>query len=212
MRILCFLLILGFIQFSSAQEYEPFTEKETTLILNQPDEMMRVYNLSSSIDSLVLRSVSLFVNPSDKLTKVLAERMLKTVVDPDNTGVGIAAPQVGINRRMIVVQRFDKEEYPFEVFVNPEILWKSDLLQLGPEGDLSFEARGNVWRHYIIEVKYQTLEGETKKEILEAFTAVIFQHERDHLDGILLTDRIEEQKENTYFRAEEEENLYFLKK
>ena len=61
----------------------------------------------------------------NKLTSVLAKRMLKSVKNPLHLGVGIAAPQVGINRRMILVRRFDKAEKPFEVFINPEIIWKS---------------------------------------------------------------------------------------
>src|SRR5690606_21370425 len=107
-------------------------------------------------------------------------RMLLSV--QDEGGVGIAAPQVGINRRMILVQRFDKPGTPFEVMVNPEILWASELMQKGPEGDLSFEERGLVMRHYVVQIQYYNLNGELKTEILEGFTSVIFQHERDHLD------------------------------
>ena len=171
--------------------------------------MMRVYNLEHNSDSIVLNSTSKTIDPKDKFTQILADRMLKSVVDPKNRGVGIAAPQVGINRRMVVVQRFDKENKPFEIFINPEIIWSSELMQKGPEGDLSFEERGEVMRHYIVHVRYFNLKGEIITEILEGFTSVIFQHERDHLDGILLTDRIEEQKGKTYQYAAGTANLYF---
>src|SRR5690606_23410570 len=146
-------------------------------------------------DSLILKTVSKLIDPADMGTKILADKMLEAVISEG--GVGIAAPQVGINRRMIWVQRFDKEGNPFELFINPEIIWASELIQKGPEGDLSFEERGMVMRSYIVQVRYQNLKGETLTEMLEGFTAVIFQHERDHLDGILLTDRVEEQKSIT---------------
>lgn len=182
----------------SAQNYQEFTKEERTLIEGRPDQMMRVFNLNQTTDSLILKSASIPVDPNHKLTHLLAERMLATVQNPDHLGVGIAAPQVGINRRMVVVQRFDKPDYPFEVFINPEIIWASELMQEGPEGDLSFEARGMVKRHYAIQIRYQDLKGETKIENLEGFTAVIYQHERDHLDGILLTDRLSMQEKQTF--------------
>lgn len=194
---------------NSAQKYEKFTNEEKSLIETNSSEMMRVYNLINSTDSMVLNSISKTINPKDKLTQLLADRMLFSVNDPENKGVGIAAPQVGINRRMILVQRFDKENKPFDFFINPEIIWSSDLMQKGPEGDLSFEDRGEVMRNYIVQVKYFNLKGESITEILEGFTAVIFQHERDHLDGILLTDRIEEQKLKTYQYAPGTANLFF---
>lgn len=196
--------------FNFAQKYEKFTQEEKSLIETNSSEMMRVYNLENETDSIVLNSTSKTIDPKDKFTKLLADRMLLSVNDPNNKGVGIAAPQVGINRRMVLVKRFDKEGNPFDVFINPEVIWESELMQKGPEGDLSFDERGEVMRHYIVQVKYFNLKGELITEILEGFTSVIFQHERDHLDGILLTHRIEEQKEKTYQYAAGTANLYFL--
>src|SRR5690606_15315682 len=126
-------------------------------------------NLGNSYDSIVLNSISKTLKPTDKFTKLLAERMLLSVNDPNHKGVGIAAPQVGINRRMILVKRFDKEGTPFDVFINPEIIWTSELMQKGPEGDLSFEERGEVMRNYIIQTRYFNLKGEIITEILEGF-------------------------------------------
>lgn len=196
--------------FNFAQKYEKFTNEEKSLIESNSAEMMRVYNLVNANDSIVLNSTSKSIDPKDKFTKLLADRMLLSVNDPNHKGVGIAAPQVGVNRRMVLVQRFDKENKPFELFINPEIIWGSDLMQKGPEGDLSFEDRGEVMRHYIVQVKYFNLKGESITELLEGFTSVIFQHERDHLDGILLIDRIEEQKSKNYQYAPGTANLYFL--
>lgn len=209
-ELLSIAVFLLWVEFNFAQKFEKFTPEEKSLIESNSSEMMRVYNLENTTDSIVLHSTSKNINPTDKLTKLLADRMLLSVNDPNHKGVGIAAPQVGINRRMILVKRFDKEGNPFDVFINPEIIWTSELLQKGPEGDLSFDERDEIMRHYIVQVQYANLKGETITEILEGFTAVIFQHERDHLDGILLTDRFEQQKSNTYQYAPGTANLYFL--
>jgi len=208
-----FLIItLLLIKFSPllSQQYEEFTSYEINLIQSgNESDLMRVYNLSSAEDSIILKSTSIEISPTHPLTQLLAKRMLETVQNPEHLGVGIAAPQVGINRRIMVVQRFDKEENPFEIFVNPVITWESKIMQLGPEGDLSFDERGNVFRNYIIAVQYYDLNGYIIDEIIEGFTAVIFQHERDHLDGILLTDKIKLQANIDFIESHEKSNLYF---
>lgn len=193
-----------------SQQFEEFTSYEINLIQSgNENDLMRVYNLSSAEDSIILKSTSIEILPTHTLTQQLAKRMLKTVQNPEHLGVGIAAPQVGINRRIMVVQRFDKDENPFEVFINPIITWESEIMQLGPEGDLSFDERGNVFRNYIIAVQYYDLNGYIIDEIIEGFTAVIFQHERDHLDGILLTDKIKLQANIDFIESHEKSNLYF---
>jgi len=201
------LLLFVLMTNSFAQKFEKFTYSENLIIQLGSDEMMRVYNLSDSLDSITLKTVSISIKPKHTLTELLAKRMLLSV--QQEGGVGIAAPQVGINRRMIWVQRFDKPEKPFELFINPEIIWASDLMQKVPEGDLSFDERGFVMRHYAVQIEYQNLDGQTISEVLEGFTSVIFQHERDHLDGILLTDRIEEQKSMEFKPAGTKSDLYF---
>lgn len=203
-----FILFL-FSGLNYAQKYEKLSGDEKSLIESNPGQLMRVIQTEVSEEKKILHQSSRTIDPKDKYTAILAQRMLDAVLDPDNRGVGIAAPQVGINRRMVWVQRFDKEDKPFELFINPEIKWASGLMRKGPEGDLSFEERGEVMRHYTVEIQYYNLKGEMITEILEGFTAVIFQHERDHLDGILLTDRIEEQKSKTYQYATGTDNLYF---
>jgi len=115
------------------------------------------------------------------------------VQDPQNTGVGIAAPQVGILRRMIAVQRFDKPGEPFECYVNPEIVGRSAARTAGREGCLSVpETSGTVLRADRIVLRY--LDETTMRPVtdtVEGFTAVIFQHEIDHLDGVLFIDRMQ---------------------
>lgn len=154
---------------------------------------MRLCTVGNETDSLLLRTVSQPV--TEKIFHsaeygILAERMLATVRNPENEGVGIAAPQVGVPRRMIAVQRFDKEGEPFEIYVNPEITRYSETRQTSTEGCLSIpDIYGEVSRAADITLRYR--DGKTfeeKCEKINGFTAVIFQHEVDHLDGKLFTD------------------------
>lgn len=174
----------------------PFTAAERKIIGNG-NEMMRVTTIDNQADSTLLRRTSRPLRKKDVLSEefsTLCKRMLQTVQNPENEGVGIAAPQVGILRRVVAVQRFDKEGEPFEFYVNPEITAYSDDMELGSEGCLSVpEQSGDVWRAQRIEIKYRDKDFCEHKEIIEGFTAVIFQHEIDHLDGILFIDRIEEE-------------------
>ncbi|MGC4235630.1 MAG: peptide deformylase [Niabella sp.] len=176
-----------------------FSETEKKLILSgDTATMLRVIPLTETAGKEALRNVSKDIAFNDPLLPLLKNRMLKSVLDSNHRGVGIAAPQVGINRNLIWVQRFDKPGLPFEFFINPKITWRSALLIRGPEGDLSFEERGDVVRNYAIMVSYTDIKGQQHIEMLEEFTAIIFQHETDHLSGILLTDRIKEQQAKKY--------------
>ena len=109
-------------------------------------------------------------------------------------GVGLAAPQIGINRRGVAVQRFDKEGEPFEVYPNISIIETSEELAPGKEGCLSVpNQRHEVMRHTWVTIQYYSLEArKVVQERIEGFTAVIFQHEVDHLGGVLYIDRVEQ--------------------
>ncbi len=172
-----------------------FTKKERALILaGPPTEMMRVTQITDSADLKILKAVSSPIDPKDKLIPILAQRMFLAMRDPARPGVGIAAPQVGINRNIIWVQRFDKPNEPFEYYCNPTIVWRSNLIRKGVEGCLSIpDERGSVYRNYTLQVAYFDAKGNQKHEVVEGFTAVIFQHEIDHLNGVLFTDRMNEQ-------------------
>lgn len=163
-----------------------------------------VYNVSEPEQSKTLLGMSADIDPKDPNTAILVERMKLSLLST-GSGVGIAAPQVGINRRIIWVQRFDKEGKPLEYFLNPVILWKSQLQNLGPEGDLSItDFRDQFYRSKVIQLEYSDLKGKKHTEIVEGFTAVIFQHEIDHLSGILISDKKEKEKEKNdlYERAD----------
>lgn len=114
-------------------------------------------------------------------------------------GVGIAAPQIGESLRLFIVASRPNERYPDapfmqpEVIFNPEIEWASDEMIKGWEGCLSVPGlRGQVPRARRIRARCLDLDsGETRGREYEDFIARIFQHELDHLDGILFPDRVE---------------------
>ena len=122
--------------------------------------------------------------------QTLAEKKVSTVTSPEQDGVGIAGPQVGISRRIVAVQRFDKSGAPFEVYPNILVAASRGEKVPGSEGCLSIPGRsGKVARYRDIDITYtstKTLRDTT--ETIQGFTAVIFQHECAHLDGILYTD------------------------
>ncbi|MCT4324490.1 peptide deformylase [Elizabethkingia anophelis] len=173
-------------------------------IIKQGDihSALPVYNVSEPEHSKTLLGMSADIDPKDPNTAILVERMKLSLLST-GSGVGTAAPQVGINRNVIWVQRFDKDGKPLEYFLNPVILWKSQLQNLGPEGDLSItDFRDQFYRSKVIQLEYSDLKGKKHTEIVEGFTAVIFQHEIDHLSGILISDKKEKEKNNLYERVD----------
>lgn len=182
---------------------QKFTKEELTII-NQGDisMLLPIYQTSDQHQHDVLLGLSTDVNPKDKATEILVNRMKLSLLSTDG-GVGIAAPQVGINRNVIWVQRFDKTGNPLEYFLNPKITWRSELLNYGPEGDLSIpEFREMFYRSKVIQLEYYDLKNQKHTEIVEGFSAVIFQHEIDHLSGILISDKIEQQRQQNYKSVE----------
>ena len=171
-------------------------------ILNCPDSIMRVLTVEDSVDLAVLRAESRDFSLDELASeefKRLGLRMISTVTHPSQDGVGIAGPQGGLSRRIVAVQRFDKVGEPFEVYANVKIVWMSDSLAYGPEGCLSVpDRRGNVLRSQEIVIEYADIaalqHGLTDipmvRDTVTGFTAVIFQHEIDHLEGVLYIDRL----------------------
>ena len=169
----------------------PFTP-EQRLIIRQSDSVMYVTTWPE--DSAILRTPCVDFTKAElksKDIKTLMAKMLKTVRSPQQDGVGIAAPQVGISKRLICLQRFDKEGGPFECYPNIHIDSLFGAIGKGPEGCLSVPPmRGLVPRYTSVIVSYLDPETlEPKRDTVTGYTAVIFQHECDHLDGILYIDR-----------------------
>lgn len=172
-----------------------FSHQEREVIYRGEGDIMQVMSIANREDSLLLRRVS---EPMDEKMvgseelATLCRRMLATVKDPANEGVGIAAPQVGLLRRMVAVQRFDKAGEPFEFFLNPEIIAMLGENKPGGEGCLSVpDMRGVVSRSHHIVLRYRDVDFVEHTDTIEGFTAVIFQHEVDHLDGVLYIDKTE---------------------
>lgn len=172
---------------------DSFTKDELRVIRESPD-VMYVTQEIDSLDHIILRKESTEL-PQAALKgddyKLLVKKMLVTVQDPSQDGVGLAAPQVGLNRRIAVVQRFDKEGEPFEVYANVRIerLFGDEVDS--PEGCLSYPPfSGIVPRRDSVIVSYSDpTSGEKVLESVGGYTAIIFQHECDHLDGHLYIDK-----------------------
>lgn len=193
---------------------QKFTKEEKKLIQSgDAKTMMKVIQITDKKELKILKAVSTDVDPKDELLPVLAERMFLSMRDPANPGIGIAAQQVGINKNVCWVQRFDKEGEPFEFYLNPKIIWRSALLRKGMEGCLSIpDIDGEVLRNYTIMLTYFDRDGKFHEEMIEGFTAVVFQHEYDHLNGILFTDRIKEQEKLEVSNVSGQINLFLEKK
>lgn len=95
---------------------------------------------------------------------------------------GLAAPQIGELKRVVVVRMNDK----FVPFINPVVIKRSPGVYHTMEGCLSLDGQRNVKRHYIIMVSYTTKNGKNKVQQFGGYVAQIIQHEADHLNGILI--------------------------
>jgi peptide deformylase len=134
--------------------------------------------------------------PASDSIRALVDDMLTTLRDAN--GVGIAAPQVYESAMIFIVASRPNPRYPDaplmepEVVINPEIIERSSELEKGWEGCLSIPGiRGNVPRHQRIRARYRTLEGTEVEREFTDFVARIFQHEDDHLRGVVFLDRLE---------------------
>lgn len=197
----CFFLIFGCLLILGCSgtknvSNKSFTKGQVELIMNGDSlKPMRVYKITNKIDSLLLRKQSAYIapNPKNIVLQTFVKRLYATVRDSMSMGVGIAAPQVGVLKNIIWVQRFDKENFPFEVYLNPKIISYSEEKQTVKEGCLSIPDRSETLnsRSETITIEYETIEAVHKTETVSSFTAVIFQHEIDHLNGILFLDHLE---------------------
>ncbi len=147
----------------------------------------------------ILRTKSEVVTPAElrKYTR-LADDMVKYIKDPDNGGVGLAAPQIGVNKRIISVSLLrdaDDENYRTIAMINPEITEHTNEMECDNEGCLSIPGEhGDVDRWKRIKVSYIDTSLRPQSILLSGLAARIVQHEVDHLDGILFTDRAKKEE------------------
>lgn len=139
-------------------------------------------------------------NIADTELQQLIDDLVTTVEDVD--GVGIAAPQVYNSIRVFILASHPNPRYPKApkmkptAIINPSIITKSKKIQKDWEGCLSIPGiRGLIPRHSSITVEYTSREGKKVIKTFKDFVARIFQHEYDHLEGIVFLDRVETPKD-----------------
>lgn len=167
----------------------------------------------------VLTTPAKKVKKIDKKILQIVAQMKKTLTETDNPkGVGLAAPQIGIPLAIFITR--PKENSNIDVFINPKIIWQSSQVseiireedgksslrkENKLEGCLSIP---NIWGHLKrpikIKLRYMDIAGIWREKEFEGFMATIVQHETDHLNGTLFTQRVLQQKEKLY-RIEEDE-------
>ena len=136
-----------------------------------------------------LRKVAKPVEKFDQDLEKLVLDMVETM--RLNDGIGLAAPQVNVSKRLFVIdKKLINEEWEAEAYINPKII-KADGSNILEEGCLSIpNIRADVDRPFKIEAEYQTLKGEKVREEIDDLLARVFQHEFDHLEGVLFVDKI----------------------
>jgi peptide deformylase len=136
----------------------------------------------------------------DASIRRLMDDMLETTYDAP--GIGLAAPQIGVLKRVIVVDigKSEEDRQPLRM-ANPEIIWASDDDSSYEEGCLSVpEHYADVVRPAAIRVRYIDAENEIRELAADGLLATVLQHEMDHLDGILFIDHLSSLKRNMILR------------
>lgn len=151
-------------------------------------------SLQTWTDNAILRAISTPVKTNElHKYRVLAEAMLAYVRNPKNGGIGLAAPQVGVNKRIIVVglaKDREDESYPLVIMVNPVLTKKSTETSIDEEWCLSLPGiKWDVERPHTIEVEWLDIRGKKMRKTVTGLGAKVVQHEIDHIDGILISDK-----------------------
>ena len=156
--------------------------------------MVKTLKILEIGDKRLWEKSKLVKKPESKEVLDLAKELIK--ICKKTNGVGVSAPQVGKNIDLFIVWSKPNKRYPKapkfgpEVVINPKILSKSKVEEKEFEGCLSIPGiRAKIVRHKEIEVSYTNLGGIIVKQKFSGFVARIFQHEFDHLQGILILDR-----------------------
>jgi len=157
--------------------------------------IMRIYHYPEPVLKVLAKKVTTFNDELRQLVKDMAETMYAA------PGIGLAAPQVGISQRIIVIDCSGKDAPPQLIAaINPEIVVRSGE-RCEEEGCLSVPGYyANVQRSEQVTVTFQNLNGERCEISAEGLLAVAFQHEIDHLDGILFVDHLSPLKRGIFRR------------
>jgi peptide deformylase len=158
--------------------------------------MAQILEIKQLGDPILRQNADAIAQIKDKSLQELIDSLIETAKAAN--GVGIAAPQVSQSYRLFIVASRPNPRYPNAplmeptAMINPQIIAHSEELVKDWEGCLSVPGkRGLVPRYQSIEVEYLDRDGNLQHQILIDFVARIFQHELDHLDGIIFLDRLE---------------------
>jgi len=136
----------------------------------------------------VLRQMGEEVDPSDPTVQAVARKMVEIMLEFN--GVGLAAPQVGLAWRLFVTRDPDNEDGGI-AWINPVIDLLCDEVESDEEGCLSLpEIRGDIRRSINIRISGHDIDGNHSSQESDGFMARVWQHENDHLDGILIIDKM----------------------
>jgi peptide deformylase len=150
----------------------------------------------SQVGNPILRQTAQPIDRLNESIQILIDNLMETLLQ--SNGVGIAAPQVAASHRLVIIASRPNPRYPNApemeptVMINPRIIMTSNEIVKDWEGCLSVPGiRGLVPRYSAIAVEYCDRQGKLQQQHLTDFVARIFQHELDHLNGIVFLDRLE---------------------
>ena len=148
----------------------------------------------TGLNTKILRTKCQKVEKFDSELKLLVQNMKDTMVKAK--GLGIAAPQVGVDARLfLVIIGYDSKNPVTVAMVNPEIVYLSDELEIAEEGCLSLpEQYGDVARAKELVVEFFDIKGGRKSLRLGGLDARIVQHEFDHIEGVLFVDKMQKKR------------------
>ena len=154
---------------------------------------MSILNILQYPDSR-LTKVAAPIAQVDERVREIAKNMLETMYDAN--GVGLAATQVDVHERLLVLDTTEERNEPL-VLINPELVWVSEEMEVGDEGCLSIPTiYDGVERHARVHVKAQDEHGQWRTIEADGLKAVCIQHEMDHLVGKLFVDYLSPLKRN----------------
>jgi len=148
--------------------------------------MLSIVKHPSSILKLSCDSVTSYDDELSMLVNGMIDAMYL------NRGVGIAAPQVGVSRRVVIIDPSGGEETgQLQVLINPRVTWRSSSTEMDSEGCLSLPGMVlQIERPDAIDVTFNDIEGVEHKMRCDGYKSRVIQHEIDHLDGILMFDHV----------------------
>lgn len=160
---------------------------------------MAILPILTAPDPLLKKKAKPVKAVDDDIRKLMDD-MLETMYDAP--GIGLAAPQVGVSKRVIVldISKDNEDAQPLKM-ANPEIIWESDDIKTYEEGCLSVpEQYAEVKRPSHVKVRYLDYQNEIREIEADELLAICIQHEMDHLDGILFIDYLSTLKRNMMIR------------